>query len=104
MKKMRESIRECVKEYIISCCYNLAVEDIHTLLERLWDCYTNHNPIDSQEIRRNLEALGPIMDTLSWEQQNELFDTVCALTLAYEQAAFLTGMRTGAGLMMELER
>lgn len=68
----------------------------------LWDSYTMHNPIDNERIRNRIDALHPVMDALTDELENTLFDVVSDLCGEYERMAFLEGLRTGARLAMEL--
>ena len=92
-----------LKSYLLSHQPNFGRRDIHSLLEMLWSTYTTYNPIDNQQIRSKIEALRPIMDALSWEQENELFDLVSGLCYDHERTAFLEGLRAGARLALELE-
>lgn len=91
-----------LKGYLSGNQPNYGQENIHSILEMLWDSYTMYNPIDNEKIRDQIEALRPVMDVLSWEQENELFDVVSDLCGEYERTAFIEGVRTGVRLAVEL--
>lgn len=97
-----DSKRLALKDYLSAHQPNYGHENIHSMLEMLWDSYTMHNPIDNEKIRGQIEALRPIMDILSWEQKNDLFDVVSDLCGEYERTAFLEGLRAGVRLAVEL--
>lgn len=91
-----------LKSYLSPHQPNYGRSDIHSLLEMLWDSYTMYNPIDNPQIRSRIEALRPVLDALSWEQENDLFDMVSGLCYECERTAFLEGLRTGMRLIVEL--
>lgn len=76
--------------------------DISTLLEFLWQAYTDRNPISNDRIRALFLKLEPIFAGLPPQDCDALFDTVSSLCAAHERAAFLEGIRVGARLAMEL--
>ena len=78
-------------------------EDIHTIAEFLYSCYSEHNPIDTVEIRSCFGEIDRIIHKLSVEENDRIFVLVCKLCTQHEQLAFLTGMRVGAQLLLELQ-
>lgn len=77
-------------------------EDLDSLLDFLWRTYTELNPIQNDDIRRNDKALDAIMDSLPTEQSNRLFFSLCELCTLHEHQAFLDGIRLGVRLASEL--
>ena len=78
-------------------------EEIHTIAELLYNCYTELNPIDTTEIRRGFREIDQIISNLSVQDNNRVFALVCQLCTQHERLAFLTGMRVGAQLLLELQ-
>ena len=76
--------------------------DIHSLLEMLWRCYTESNPVDNDETKALYRSLDPIFDVLPFEDSNFLFGTVVSLCRVFERQAFLSGLRVGAQLTVEI--
>lgn len=91
-----------LKAYLSEHRPNYGAPEISSLLEFVWQTYTAENPIDSDQIRALFDSLGPIHDTLSLEDSDLLFQTVCSLCIEHERVAFLEGLRTGARLTTEL--
>lgn len=69
-----------------------------SVLELLWYCYSSANTIDDGQIRLCEEALKPVYQELSNVRKDALFDLISDLVTAYQRAAFLEGMHTGAQL------
>ena len=77
--------------------------DISSLLEMLYYHYTEHNSAENQQIRNLFGRLEQCMNHLDLPERDGVEMIVSELCCAYEQAAFLEGMRVGARLIMELE-
>ena len=78
-------------------------EDIHTIAELLYNCYTELNPIDTAEIRGGFREIDQIIRNLSVQDNDRVFTVVCQLCTQHERLAFLAGMRVGAQLLLELQ-
>lgn len=78
-------------------------EDIHTIAELLYNCYTELNPIDTTEIRGGFREIDQIIRNLSIQDNDRVFAVVCQLCTQHERLAFLAGMRVGAQLLLELQ-
>ena len=79
---------------------------IHTpgsILDALWYDYSCKNPVDDGLIRQAEENLSPVFEELSMEASDCLSDQIIALLNAYQRAAYLEGLCTGAHLLRELE-
>ena len=73
-----------------------------SVLDLLWYCYSCANSIDDGQIRRCEEALGPVYQELTVTSEDMLFDLISDLVTAYQRAAFLEGLHTGAQLGLQL--
>ena len=78
-------------------------EDIHTIAELLYNCYTEMNPIDTTEIRGIFREIDQIIRNLSVQENDRVFAVVCQLCTHHERLAFLAGLRVGAQLLLELQ-
>lgn len=92
-----------IKAYLKEQQSNNGSENIHSLLEFLWEAYTYVHPIDSEKIRETLGLLEPVSRALAWDEANLLDDTVCELCVEHGRVAFLEGLHVGARLIAELE-
>ncbi len=98
-----------MQKFLKSLCFHLENQqihyydaDVHSILEFMWYCYTESNPIHTQDIQQHFDALEPIIKSLSFDDGTELFNTVCSLCVEYEKQAFLEGLHVGAHLHKEL--
>lgn len=78
------------------------IEDGESVVEYLW----NNNPLTAhtldERVKKAEAALSPFFDTLSYEDADNLFDLIAKLCLAYEYAAFRSGLQLGTRLITEL--
>ena len=91
------------KTYIEQHPSQFGHEEIHTIAELLYNCYTELNPIDTTEIRRGFREIDQLICNLSVHDNDRVFALVCQLCTQHERLAFLTGMRVGAQLLLELQ-
>ena len=76
--------------------------DADSLLEFLFCCYTEDHPLDNETIRRCYEKMEPLFEGLPRDASNQLFQNIAAVCIAYEQAAFIEGLRIGVRLQIEI--
>lgn len=76
--------------------------DADTLLDFIFCCYTADHPLDNDNIRRCYAKLEPIFDKLPNYLTNQLFQNIAELCIAYEQTAFIEGLRIGVALEQEV--
>ena len=73
-----------------------------SVLEALWYNYSCRNPIDDGRLRQAEQNLSPVFEELSMEASDCLTDQIVDLLNAYQRAAYLEGLCTGALFMQEL--
>ena len=73
-----------------------------SVLEALWYDYSCRNPIDDGRLRQAEKNLSPVFKELSMEASDCLTDQIVDLLNAYQRAAYLEGLCTGALFMKEL--
>lgn len=93
---------EALKKYVAEQKPNYGESDMKSLLDFLWYVYTDLNPIDSDTIRKKIAYLKPVMDSLSFENANLVFDTLCDIWAENERLAFREGIHVGVRLREEL--
>lgn len=77
---------------------------IPSILEFLWNCYSCEHPVYDGKIHEAEKALAPVLEELSVEASDAVFDLVVHLCDCYQRAAFLEGIQVGARLVMELSK
>ena len=81
---------------------NLGDTDCETVLDQLYQAYTESHEPDPQEIRNGFKELEEFLCTLPLEDNNAVFTLCCRLYGAYERKAFLDGLHYGVFLAKEL--
>ena len=78
------------------------IDSPESILESLWYDYSCRNPIDDGRLRQAEKNLSPVFEALSMEASDCLTDQIVDLLNAYQRAAYLEGLCTGAHLLREL--
>ena len=76
--------------------------NMESVLEFLWECYSMENPVNDLRIHSCEEALRPFMEALPLDASDTLFEAITDLCIAYQRVAFLEGLTIGARLHAEL--
>lgn len=94
---------ENIKAYLQSHPANY-YDDIDTLLELIYQAYTEFNSAETPEFKAIIDPLDQILRSLvdTDEEAEEYMNVVFELCVAYERQSYIEGMKTGARLMMEL--
>ena len=98
MKLTAEKIRAYFETHKIDFS-NLGTE---SLLEFIYQCYSEMHTIDSEQIRACFADLDYFHEAMPIEQSDRLFNLVADLCVEYERAAFTEGIHVGVQLMEEL--
>lgn len=77
-------------------------DEEETLLEMLFDVYTECNGFDNDTIRRDFNALYQAMNGKSLREIDAVIYPVCTLCRDHEKAGFAEGVRVGVRLLNEL--
>ena len=72
-----------------------------SILEALWYDYSCANPVDDGRIREAEKRILPVFEELSVRSSDLLSDLIVNLLTAYQRAAYLEGLRTGAHFVLE---
>lgn len=94
---------ENMKAYLQSHPANYC-EQMDTLLELIYQAYTEFNSAETPEFKAIIDPLDKILRSLvdTDEEADEYMNVVFELCAAYERQSYIEGMKTGARLMMEL--
>ena len=83
--------------------YILEGNDVESVWEMLYWCYTECYPINNEEIRKGFRDLESCLPRLTLEQDDKVTNLISILCLEHEKAAFYAGLQAGTRLVLELE-
>ena len=75
---------------------------MESVLEILYEVYSEYRMADSPSIREGYRKLGIAVQALPLKDNDAIMDAVCLICTAHERQAFLHGIRTGVRLREEL--
>ena len=92
---------DLLRKYLVKSLGPVSDEE-ETLLEMLFDAYTECNGFDNDTIRRDFNALYRTMHGKSLREIDAVIYPVCTLCRDHEKAGFTVGVRVGVRLLNEL--
>ena len=93
-----QKLLTAIAAYEAKCC----MDTPESILEDLWYDYSCRNPVDDGQVRAAETKISSVYAELSLEASDSLSDLIVDLLNAYQRAAYLEGLRTGAHLIQEL--
>ena len=93
---------EKLKTYLAENPLGYEDENVHSVLEFLYNCYMEETCSDSDTIRANYKKIDDILSKLTLDENNAVFESVCDLCTEHGKRAYLEGIRVGVRLEMEL--
>ena len=96
-------IAKWLNAYINAHPFNAGDSDCETVLDQLYQAYTESHESDLPEIRDGFKELDELLGSLPLDDNNAVWNLCCQLCTAYEHKAFLDGLQYGAHLMRELK-
>lgn len=93
---------EKLNAYLDSRPMKLEGADFDSVLDFLYNTYVEYHPIETKEIRMQWQSIESIMESLSLDDNNRVFLTMCSICDGYQEAAFREGLLLGARLEREL--
>ena len=97
-----QSFAEALKAYTHDHPFNSGSGDSETVLDQLYQAYSESHESDSPEISEGFKELECFLETLPLDDNNAVFNLCCRLCTAYEEKAFRHGLLYGAHLVLEL--
>lgn len=78
------------------------LDDNESVLELLFNAYTEINGLDNETIREDFNALYAAMNGKTIREMDEILYPVCTLCRDHEKAGFEAGIKVGLRLAQEL--
>lgn len=75
---------------------------MESILEILYEAYSESQAADSEAIREGYRKLRIAVEALPLKDNDAVMDAVCLICTAHERTAFIQGIRVGARLREEL--
>ena len=98
-----ENIAKRLNAYITAHPFDSGDSDCETALNQLYQAYAESHESDPPEIRDGFKELDALLEQLSLDDNNAVWNLCCQLCTAYERKAFLDGLQYGAHLMSNLK-
>ena len=98
-----ENIEKRLNAYIATHPFDSGNSDCKTVLDQLYQAYTESHESDPPEIRNGFKELDDLLGNLPLKDNNAVWNLCCQLCTAYEHKAFLDGLQYGAHLMQKLK-
>ena len=95
-------ISEALRTYLDTHPFDSGTCDSETVLEQLYQAYTDSHESDPTDITALFRELSEHLERLPLDTNNSIFRLTCDLCIAYEKKAFLDGVQYGAHLIHEL--
>ena len=96
-------IAKRLNAYINAHPFDSGDSDCETVLDQLYQAYAESHESDPPEIREGFKELDMLLEQLSLNDNNAVWNLCCQLCTAYERKAFLDGLQYGAQLIDELK-
>ena len=97
-----DKIAQRLKAYIDTHPFDPGDSDCETVLDQLYQAYTESHESDPPDIRNAFRELDELLGQLPLEDNNAVFNLCCRLCSAYERKAFIDGVQYGANLFFEV--
>ena len=73
-----------------------------TILEFLYECYSEHNNLEDAQIKADFEALYEAMNGMDLHEMDQIIYPICTLCRTHQRSGFEHGVRIGVALAGEL--
>ena len=97
------SYNEALRKYIDAHPFDGGDGGWETVLDQLYQAYAESHESDPPEIRDGFKELDDLLDSLSLDDNNAVWNLCCQLCTAYERKAFIDGLQYGAHLITTLK-
>ena len=97
-----DNIAKRLQAYMDKHPFDSGDSDCETVLDQLYQVYAESHESDPPEIRNGFKELDDLLDSLSLDDNNVVWNLCCQLCTAYEHKAFLDGLQYGACIIFEL--
>ena len=73
-----------------------------TILEFLYECYSEHNNLEDAQIKADFEALYEAMNGMELHEMDQIIYPVCILCRGHQRSGFVNGIMIGIRMRDEL--
>lgn len=73
-----------------------------TILEFLYECYSEHNNLEDAQIKADFEALYEAMNGMELHEMDQIIYLVCILCRGHQRSGFVEGVKVGIRLKEEI--
>ena len=98
-----DNVAKRLKAYMDKHPIDLGDTDCETVLDQLYQAYAEPHESDPPEIREGFKELDMLLEQLSLNDNNAVWNLCCQLCTAYERKAFIDGLQYGAHLITTLK-
>ena len=98
-----ENIARRLNAYITTHPFDSGDSDCKPVLDQLYQAYAESHESDPPEIRDGFKELDALLEQLSLDDNNAVWNLCCQLCTAYERKAFIDGLQYGAHLITTLK-
>ena len=95
-----ETYFETLRDYVLTQQPDLG--DGETVLEMIYECYSQLNCMDNETIRKDFDELYRARHGQTLREMDKVIYTVCTLCRDHERSGFVNGIRIGIRLNDEL--
>ena len=95
-----ETYFETLRDYVLAQQPDLG--DGETVLEMIYECYSQLNCMDNETIRKDFDELYRAMHSQPLREMDKVIYTVCTLCRDHERSGFVDGIKIGIRLHDEL--
>lgn len=96
------TLAEKLVAYVNAQEQNFGDGDAESLLEMLFNIYTQFNGLDNNTIREDFDKLYAAMNGKTLREMDEVIYPVCSLCRDHEKAGFIEGIKVGIRLRDEI--
>ena len=96
-------IAKRLNAYITAHPFDSGDSNCETVLDQLYQAYAESHESDPPEIREGFKELDMLLEQLSLNANNAVWNLCCQLCTAYERKAFIDGLQYGAHLITTLK-
>ena len=97
-----DNIAKRLQAYVDKHPFDSGDSGCETVLDQLYQAYTESHESDPAEIRNGFKELDDLLGSLPLDDNNAVWNLCCQLCTAYEHKAFIDGLQYGAHLTKEL--
>ena len=97
-----DNIAKRLQAYVDKHPFDSGDSDCETVLDQLYQAYTESHESDPPEIRDGFKELDDLLGSRPLDDNNAVWNLCCQLCTAYEHKAFIEGLQYGVHLMTEI--